>query len=450
MDRNAAFMSAYAAGMRVDDVTASALHAVKRSLVDSIGCALGAYAAEPVKIARRLATRTHSDTPATLWGTHIRTSPEMAAFVNGIMVRYLDYSDDYLKNDGPHPSDTIPPLLAIAEARHADGATLACAITLAYEIVDQLVDCAQFKARGWDYVTETAMGAALGAGKIMGLAEDEVAQALALATVPNIALRQTRTGELSMWKGCAGPNAARNGLFAALLAAEGMTGPNDIFEGRHGLWQQVTGPFELGTFGGKGRPFKIEETYFKSRPVQYTGLLPVETALALHSRVDPSRIRSIRVVLDEFSVVTGGGREKYDPQTRETADHSHPFLVAAALVDGEISDATFTPVRYRDPRILALMQKITLEEDPAYTRAWPRAFECRVEVTDDAGATQTQYMKNPKGHPANPMSDAEIEEKFLHLTAGTLGSAHARSVLRLLWNLEACSDVGEICSAIAI
>lgn len=448
MDKNTNLISTYAASLSYSDITPEAVHAVKRSLIDSIGCALGASAAEPVKIAQRLASRVSSTLPATLFGTAIKTSPEVAAFTNGVMVRYLDFSDDYINKDGPHPSDNIPAVLAIAEALHADGKSLACAITLTYEIINQLVDNAEFSSRGWDYVTESSIGSALGAGKILGLSKEKMVQALALAIAPNIGLRQTRTGELSMWKACAGPNAARNGLFAALLAWEGMTGPNQIFEGPCGLCKQVTGHFELGTFGGKGRPFKIEETFFKYRPVMYTVLLPVETALELRDTVDIHEIDSIRIVLDGFSWFTSKHPEKWDPHTRETADHSIPYLVVAALLDGEISEKTYTPERFRDPQVLALLKKVTLEKDPEYTRQFPKTFNCLIEVTAKSGQRWTRQRKNPKGHPSNPMSDAEINDKFLELVRDMLTPEKAQDVLKLLWRLEELEDVGQILDAL--
>lgn len=450
MGRTAEKISHYAASLTYADLTPEALHAVKRSLIDSIGCALGAFAAEPVKIARRLAARVQSSMPASILGTFMKTSPEMAAFVNGIMIRYLDFNDDYLNKDGPHPSDNISAVMAICEALHTNGKSLACGITLAYEIVDQLVDSAVFHSRGWDYVTETSMGSALGVGNVLRLSEEKMAHALALAIAPNIGLWQTRTGELSMWKGCAGPNAARNGLFAALLASEGMTGPNQIFEGPCGLMKQVTGTFELGAFGGKGRPFKIEETFFKFRPVMYTVLLPVETALELRKNADIDHIDSIKVFLDAFSIATSSGHEKYDPHTRETADHSIPYLVVAALMDGEISEKTYTPERYRDPGVLALLKKSSMEEDPQYTKEWPKTFHCRIEMMDQSGRTWVQHSKNPKGHPANPMSDDEIEEKFLKLTQNVLTSKQVRTVLEMLWHLEEIEDVSTIFNAILI
>jgi 2-methylcitrate dehydratase len=290
----------------------------------------------------------------------------------------------------------------------------------------------------------------LGVGKVLGLSKQEMSHALALAIAPNIALWQTRKGELSMWKGCAGPNAARNGLFAALLAREGMTGPNQIIEGPSGLWKQVTGTFELEPFGGRGQPFKIQDTFFKYRPVMYTILLPAETALKLREDVDINNIESIKVYLDAFCVNTIGGREKYDPRTRETADHSLPYIVVATLVDGEISEKTYTPERYRDPQILALLQKLTVQEDPQYTKEWPRTFNCRIEVKSRSGQTWALHMKNPKGHPANPMSDGEIEDKFFKLTDKVLTSKQAQTALKMMWHLEEIEDVGKIFAALLV
>lgn len=450
MDKTVDNISSCAANFGYSDLTLESLHAVKRSLIDSIGCALGAFAAEPVKISRRLAARVTSKMPASLLGTYMKTSPEMAAFVNGVMIRYLDFNDDYLNKDGPHPSDNISAILAICDALHTSGKNLACGIALAYEIVGHLVDSAEFCFRGWDYVVETSIGSALGVGKVLGLSKHEMTQALALAIAPNIGLWQTRVGELSMWKGCAGPNAARNGLFAALLAKEGMSGPDQIIEGPYGLWEKVTGRFDLGPLGSKGFPLKIQDTFFKPRPVMYTALLAIETALKIRNEVDINSVASIIVFLDAFSIATSSGREKYDPHTRETADHSIPYLVVAALVDGEISERTFQPERYRDPEILALLQKFTMQEEFQYTQEWPKNFNCRIEVKGRSGEKWDLHLKNPKGHPANPMSDAEIEEKFKRLTQGMLSFKQAQTVLELLWKVEEIEDVGKLFEAIRI
>jgi 2-methylcitrate dehydratase len=447
MDKTQEKISEYVASFTLADLSEGAIHAVKRSLVDSVGCALGAFAAEPAKIGRRLAGRVTSNPPASIIGTTMKTSPEWAAFVNGTMVRYLDFNDDYINRDGPHPSDNISAVLAVSETVHASGKNLACGITMAYEIVDQLVDNADFMTRGWDYVTETSIGSALGSAKVLGLSKAKMAHALALAIAPNIGLQQTRIGELSHWKGCAGPNAARNGVFAALLASEGLTGPNQPFEGRCALWDKVTGKFEVGPFGGQGRRFKIEDTFFKPRPVMYPTLALIETALELRSKIDVNNIASIKVVPPWF---IQEAPEFWDPRTRETADHSQPYIVVAMLVDGELSEKTYTPERYRDPQILALLKKLTMEKDPAYIKDFPKTFHARIEVVDNSGKKIVVERKDPKGHPANPMTDDEITEKFLKLTERTLTAVQAKAALDLMWHLEDIDDVAKIFDAVVV
>jgi 2-methylcitrate dehydratase len=451
-DATAESISKYAAELSFETLRPEAVHAAKRSLIDSIGCALGAYAAkpEPVEVGRRLASRIQSTTPATVLGTRERTSPEMATFVNGSMVRYLDFNDDYLNNDGPHPSDNIAGVLATCEATNRGGKDLVCGIALAYEVVGQLVDHATFKYRGWDYVTETSIGTAVACGNVMGLSAEQMGHCLALAIAPNIALFQNRAGELSMWKGCAGPNASRNGVFAAQLAAEGMTGPNQVIEGKWGLWNQVTGPFTLGAFGGADRPFKIERTFFKPKPMMYTCMLPVETALAMRDEVKIDDIAGIRIFLDRFCLLSSNGKERFDPQTRETADHSIPYLVVAALLDGEISDESFTRERYRGAKALALLRMTTMAEDPSYTVQWPDPFNCRIEISTKDGRVHTRHGVNPKGHPSNPMSDGELDAKFMELACRALPPEQAKSALALLWRVEEATSVSGIFEAVRI
>ena len=446
-DATAAQLSDYAAAFSHAHLDAAAVHAVKRALVDAIGCAIGAHAAEPVAIANRLAALSHSDTPATLIGSGRRTTPEMAAFANGTMVRYLDFSDDYLNKDGPHPSDNIAAVLAACESCGASGRDLLRGVALAYEIVGQLVDHATFKFKGFDYVTETSIASALACANVFGLDRGRMAQCLALAIAPNIALFQTRVGELSMWKGCAGPNASRNGLFAALLAREGMTGPPSIIEGPRGLFKQVTGPFEVGPLGGPGVPLKVTRTFFKPNPMMYTGMLPVEIALALRPRVDVARIESIRIVLDRFCLSSSQGAEKYDPRTRETADHSIPYLVVAALLDGRIDDASFDEARFRHPRALALLARTSMAEDETYTQRWPDPFCCRIEIVLQGGEVVSHYAENPLGHPSRPMSDAQIDAKFIELATRVLSTAQAHRLLEMLWNVERLDGLSPLLQA---
>ncbi len=458
MDKVQDKVSSYAAALSNKDITPQALRAVKRSLVDSVGCALGAFSSDTAQVVRKVAGRVSSSRPATIIGTDTKTTPEMAAFANGVAVRYLDFSDDYVKKDGPHPSDSLPAVLAVSEALHADGMTFACGLTLAYEVIDRFVDAAEFMFRGFDYAPEHSMGSAMGCGKVFGLNREQMAHALSLSIVPNIALGQTRKGALSMWKACAGPNAARNGLFAAELASEGMSGPNEPFVGPFGLKNKVTGEFELMTFGGHGRPFLIEETFIKYRQVVYSALVPVEIAFEMRKKVDIDKIDSITVFVHRRPVGTRESpedEEKWDPKTRETADHSVPYCVVVALVDGVITEKSFAPERFRDPKLLALLKKVKMREDLEYTREFyekegTAQYNCRIEIVDSSGRKFVQHGGNPKGHPGNPMSDAEISEKFLELTRATLGRKQAEAALDVMWKLEDVRDVGSILEAVAI
>jgi 2-methylcitrate dehydratase len=208
----------YAAGLQFEDLPAPVVREVKRRVIDSVGCALGAWNAEPCQIARRVASAFSAGRGATLLGTRHRAPPDWAAFANGCLVRYLDYNDTYLSKEPAHPSDNIPAALAIAEAEQADGRELILAIALAYEVQCRLCDAASLRARGWDHVAYGAFSSALAAARLMRLETARTRHAVNIAGVASAALRQSRVGELSHWKGCAFANAARHGIFAALLA----------------------------------------------------------------------------------------------------------------------------------------------------------------------------------------------------------------------------------------
>src|SRR2546423_5314176 len=249
----------YAETLSYDMLTKEAIHEVKRRVIDSFATAVGAMPSEAYAFAQRCASRVSSTPGATLLGGGT-SSIEWATFVTGLLIRYLDFNDTYLSKEPAHPSDNLAPVLAVGEAVGATGRDLITAAVLAYEVQCRFCDAASLRAHGVDHVTYGAISSAVAAGKLMGLDEARLAHAVGIAGVCNVALRQTRSGELSEWKGCAFANAARNGVFAALLGAEGMTGPAPIFEGGLGLMKLVAGPFQLGELGGKCRPVMMSST----------------------------------------------------------------------------------------------------------------------------------------------------------------------------------------------
>jgi 2-methylcitrate dehydratase len=438
-------LAQYAAGLRYEDLPREAVHECKRRLIDTLGCLVGGFGAEPSVIARNIARRYRGDPPARILGTQEPSSPELAAFANGVMLRYLDYNDAYFMKASGHPSDTFAAVLAAADAARASGGGVVTAAAAAYEAYCGISDAVQ-REQGWDHSVQAVIGSAVGAGRIFGLKHEAMGNAISLAVIPNMALEQTRTGELAMWKGCAGANAARNGVFAAQLAREGMTGPEQAIEGKWGLWHAL-GRFEWRPFGGRGGPFRVTQTHIKYYPAVVHAQTPITVAAELHDAVDPKDVEA--VAIDTYWVAqryTDRNNPTWHPATRETADHSIPYCVAAALLDGGITEASFSAKRIRDPRIIALIEHTTVREDPAHSRAHPNEWPCRIELTLRGGKKQAAEARYFKGHAKRPLSDQEVELKFRGLAEKALGKKQADAILAAAWKLEKLANIGELLS----
>jgi 2-methylcitrate dehydratase len=427
----------YAASLRYQDLPSPVVHEVKRRFIDSFATAIGATDAEAYRFARRCASRVKGRPAATMIEGG-KTSPEWAAFVNGLLIRYLDYNDTYLSLEPAHPSDNLAAVLAAGELAKANGKDLIVAATLAYEIQCRLCDAASLRKHGFDHVTYGAISSAAAAGKLLGLDVPQLTHALGIAGVCNTALRQTRAGELSMWKGCAFANAARNGIFAALLAGEGLTGPAPIFEGDLGFMKLLTGPFTVADLGGNGRPFMITSTYIKFWPAEYHSQSAIDAALQLRGEVgDVARVKKIDIHSFDAAVdIIGKDPEKWRPKTRETADHSLPYCTAVALMDGDVTLDSFDDKHLADEALLALVAKIEVHRDSALSARYPAGIPNRLTVTLDDGRQLVREVEFPRGHARNPMSDDEVEHKFRVLVEPVYGKKTAARMLKHLWKLE--------------
>ena len=436
----------FAHSVHYDDLPPEVVDASRLRLVDYVGVGLGGHGAPPSAIARALAARVTVSTGARVLGTQCRTLPEMAAFANGVMARYLDGNDNF--PSGGHPSDTISALLAAADQVNADGRSLIAAIVAAYEVYYCLFQSLKVRDKGYDYVIYTAGACAIGAAKLLRLDPERSAHALSLALTPNLALGATRRGHLSMWKGCAGGNAARNGVFAALLAAEGMTGPEKPVEGSHGLFELMN---ESGMAPLAVRPgeFKVLQACTKNYLTEYHSQLPVELALELHAAIAGRAIRAITIHTYWFTFSEIGNEpEKWHPTTRETADHSLPFIIAAVLIDGAFSDAIFSDERLADARIHALADRIAVREDLAFSARAPRELPCRIEVELEDGTVHRAQGSWPLGHFQHPMPAEQIEAKFTALATRVLPAAAAARALDFMRGLERQSGLDGLFGAV--
>ena len=428
----------FALSTRFEDLPETVVLEARRRLLDAFACAAGALREPAPTIARRSAARVSSEPGAALIGGG-RSSPDWAAFANGVHIRYLDCNDTYLSLEPAHPSDNWATILALGEQVGADGRAWIAAAAVAYEVQCRLCDAASIRARGWDHVTYGSLSSSLAAARLLGLDHARAVHALGVAGTTGTALRLTRAGELSMWKGCAFAHAARNGVFAALLAEGGMTGPSPLFEGDMGFCQQVSGPLDLEHLGGpEAGDWMLPKTSIKFVPAEYHSQSAVAAAFAIRERIgDPARIRSIEIATFRTAVeIIGQDPEKWRPRTRETADHSLPYCTAVALVDGIVSPDQFAPERLADPALLDLVARTTVIEDPELTAGYPAGIPNRVRVVLEDGAVEEVRVDFPPGHDKNPLTDAQLLAKFEALTLPEIGADRARSLWDRLSRLE--------------
>ena len=440
-DATTALLINVAARGAYDALPAKALHDTQLRLLDALTCALAAYEHPTSVLARKSALRVSASAPATVWGSAIKTTPEQAAFTNGVMTRLLDISDTYLGRSRGHPSDMISGLVAIAEAHRCSGRSLLGAIALAYDVYCSFAAAIDVNSKGWDQPVYSILGTVLGAGQLLKLNREQMGHAIALALAPNMALAQSRRGHLSNWKGCAGANASRNAVFAAQLAMDGFTGPSAVFEGEGGLWE-IIGHHEWPIPEGR---FWISETHIKGLPVCYHGQSAVYAALNLRDQVKLDEIETIEVTAYKAAVaMMGKDANRWAPTTHETADHSMPFCVASALRDGEFNDHTFSSERLHDPAMLALMAKVKVAEEPRHTARYPEAAPGCVRVRMKGGATVEKEVIYPKGHAKAPMSEAEVIAKFNTMTSGRLNAGRRSQVIDCILRLDEARDVSDV------
>jgi 2-methylcitrate dehydratase len=451
MDSTTSVIAGYAVSVGDEAVSSASSEATKRHLIDAVACALGALDSRPARVARTLAGTASSSLGASVFALPGKTSPEYAAFANTVAVRYLDFNDTGI---GGHPSDMIPAVLALAEPLRRSGKDVIRAIHAEYEVVAAVrrggLYGNRLRQRHIDQVS-TLLGGAVGAGIVLGLDHARMANAIALAITPNIPLRVTRTGVLSDWKGCATAHCAMMAVFAARLANEGLTGPAEPFEGLAGF-HEMTGLPALD-LRGIGEPRNgltaMETTSLKYIPADYNAQGPVEALLAVRDQCRPEEIERVRIFLHwgGWHAIGGGAGDhavKWAPETRETADHSVAFLAAVALVDGEVTAASFREERLRDPALREFMQRIEVLEDPELTAAHTGelpSWASVVEVVLTDGHCIRRRTDFPKGHASNPLTDAELEAKFWSLSERCLPQHEARQLLDTLWSLDELDDI---------
>ncbi|MDP2602119.1 MAG: MmgE/PrpD family protein [Deltaproteobacteria bacterium] len=438
MDNLTRRIADFAAELSFEQLPEDVVSAATRFLIDTLACAIAAHDCESARIGLDLARGTAPQRyPGRILFHGEKSTAESAAFVNTAMIRNLDFNDQY---PGGHPSDCLGAFLALAEAAQADGRRLIEAMVIAYELFVRISDATGLRYKEWDQGFAIGICTAAGVGHLLGLTPQQIGEAVAITAVANVPMRNTRAGELSLWKGAATSFATRNGVFAALLAGQGMTGPDRPFEGKHGLWDIITGPFEFEPLPTAGGPYRSPDVQLKAWPVEYNAQLPVWAALELRSKVDWRALTDIDIGTYTFAFTEIGGEpEKWDPQTRETADHSMPYIFARVLLDGAISVAAFDQSAYRDPAIRPLMNRIHIRLDNEVNAMYPNVVAMKVKATTKDGRLIELFPRDPLGHSNNSMNDQDVREKFTRTVEPVYGREKTATVLERWWRTNQLS-----------
>ncbi|MBI3045203.1 MAG: MmgE/PrpD family protein [Betaproteobacteria bacterium] len=444
MDTTTERLVGYTTSFCESHLTESARAKTTDLLVDSMACAVVGAGSEPAAIVARIAKSVQASPSATVFGFGIRTSPDLAALANSMMVRTYDYNDAYFG----HPSDMIPGVLAAGEIAHASGLQVMTAVALAYEIYGAFERSCQRVKAGFDQGTFMNIGVALAAGKLWKLTPAQLSDAASLALVPNLPLGVSRWGELSMMKGCATAFSVRNGLFAAMLAKEGFTSAPEPFEGIYGL-HHVTGAFDLRLPLEKDWRV-VEMAYIKPIPAENNTIGLTELAPRIREWSPIEEIASIDIEMAGGYEVHLGDEPKYDPRTRETADHSFPYILARALVDGGITLDSYTPERIADPSIRPLMRKIRVHGSDELRRIMsasrgPEAKPAKIRVRTTTGREFAEEIMGHSGHPDRPQSmrrDAINAKLDLCAQAVRMHPERREKIREAWWNIVKAADIG--------
>ncbi len=434
-------ISEFAAALKFEDLSPEAVYQAKRFLLDSLGCALGGYRQHDVVVALQVLDEIAGRGPCTVIGSGKRVDAVSASLANALMIRCMDYNDIYWKQDPSHPSDIFPAALACCERAGSDGRELIVGLVLGHEFECRFCEAAfpGIRERGWHHATLTAFVSPIVAGRALHLKAEQIQHAIGISASRHATLGAVTAGKLTMMKNTVDPMATQSGVLAALMAEKGYTGPEHVVDGKEGLTHCFGPEWKLNVLtDGLGESWRITQCGMKFFPTEALTHAPISAVLDLvrghdlkPEQVEKVHIRSLARAADILS-----DPSKYDPRSKETADHSLPYVIAAALVDRQVTPAQFTPEKIMDPAIRAQLRKVEVVGDPEIEKVFPALQRVIVTIRTTSGQEFARQLDYPKGDPRNSLSDAEIEEKFGALAGPVLSRPAHKKVREAVWNLE--------------
>ncbi len=432
-------LSEFVVSRTYDDLSDTAVGALKIRILDGLGCAVGALEGGPIRAIRDY-LRDFGGRPLCTALGFGKTAPDRCALYSAALVRYLDFNDSYLaKGETCHPSDNLGAILAATEYANGTGKDLLLSLAVAYQVQCRLSDVAPVRARGFDHTTQGSFAVAAGVSKALRLDAAKTANAIAISGTAFNALRVTRTGVLSNWKGLAYPNTGFCGTHATFLARHGITGPMEVFEGNKGFMDSIAGRFSIDW--SKEDLERVTKTAVKKYNAEIHSQSATEGILELRAERGLAADQVDRIEIDIFDVgfnIIGGGEEgsKYGVRTKEEADHSLPYIVSAALLDGTLMPAQYEPERILREDVQQLHRKVVVRPDKAYSDRFPAEMPCRLTVHLKDGRVFEKEKRDYEGFVTRPMTWATATAKFQTLAAPFAGEALRKEIASLMGKLE--------------
>jgi 2-methylcitrate dehydratase len=421
------------------DLSSQAIEQLKIRVLDSLGCAIGALNNQPVKSIRKLENEFGGSPLCTLIGGG-KTAPDRAAFINGALVRYLDFNDSFLaKGETCHPSDNLGAMLAASEYADASGKEFLVALAVAYQVQCRLSEVAPVRDHGFDHVTQGAYAVAAGVSKALGLNATKTANAVAISGTSLNALRVTRTGKLSNWKGLAYPYMAACALQNAFLAREGITGPLEVFEGNKGFMDAIGGHFEIDW--SQENLEIVNRTILKKYNAEIHSQSAIDCIMLLREkeglRAQDVDSISVKIFDVEYNIIGGGEEgEKKHVRTKEEADHSLPYILSAALIDGKVRPEQYLPKRIMGSDVQTLLNKVKITPSKKFSNRFPNAMPCEITIYLKNGKTLSKTVEDYEGFLTQPMSMESSAKKFSLLVSGFIDDKKEKTIIDLVTHLE--------------
>ena len=453
----------FAVNLKYDDIPDDVIYEVKRYLYDSIGCAFGSMKTHDVNVILDIYREMGGSSESKVIGFGDELPAVNTALINSLMIRALDFNDIYWKDDPSHPSDIIPAALSTAEKMNSSMKDVIVAIVLAYEFEQRLCLFAKpgVRERKWHHATLTQFVSPIVAGKILGLTVDQMVNAIGISGCHNHTIGCPTAGKLTMMKNTVDPMAVQSGVFAALMAQKGYSGTEKVFEGKEGFMDAFIGwnakdetlnPTDMEGRDGVsswawdvealvselGKDYKILECGMKAFPTE--ALTHTHISCALNAMINNdlvyTDIKEIKVTAFAQAYDILFDPTKYRPESRETADHSLPYCMAAAIVDKKITTDSFSDEKLKDPKIFEVIDKIKGEPSLEFEKMFPAKQPSKVVITTNDGQEYSEYLEYPKGDPREPMTMDDLENKFNSLAGDSFNQDDLNSLKELIFNCE--------------